>query len=145
MNQNHKRLSSKNTPLTSSKKKRDEIAHGLEINKKSNSQQHHPVVLVPFRHEEVSESTTSTSVITTTTSRTAATISATATAPTSRSTPPTPPSSQRKIEISLEDMRPYFYCPQGLAARILGVSVSTLKRRYYELGKLCTFIRSFMN
>ncbi|EFC42300.1 hypothetical protein NAEGRDRAFT_80436 [Naegleria gruberi] len=38
-----------------------------------------------------------------------------------------------KIEITHEMMKPYFYCPQTLAARLLGVSISTLKRRFYDL------------
>ncbi|KAF0974319.1 hypothetical protein FDP41_006929 [Naegleria fowleri] len=38
-----------------------------------------------------------------------------------------------RIEITREMMARYFYCPQTLAARLLGVSISTLKRRFYDL------------
>ncbi|KAG2379420.1 hypothetical protein C9374_006537 [Naegleria lovaniensis] len=38
-----------------------------------------------------------------------------------------------RIEITREMMTKYFYCPQTLAARLLGVSISTLKRRFYDL------------
>lgn len=41
----------------------------------------------------------------------------------------------QKIEITKEIMSQYFNMSQSLAAKLLGVSVSTLKRRYYELFK----------
>ncbi len=41
----------------------------------------------------------------------------------------------QKIEITKEVMSQYFNMSQSLAAKLLGVSVSTLKRRYYELFK----------
>ncbi|KAL9642977.1 hypothetical protein ABK040_010669 [Willaertia magna] len=40
-----------------------------------------------------------------------------------------------KINITKEEMSKYFNAPQVLAARLLNVSVSTLKRRYYEMFK----------
>ncbi|KAL9641457.1 hypothetical protein ABK040_013382 [Willaertia magna] len=40
-----------------------------------------------------------------------------------------------KINITRVEMSKYFNAPQTLAARLLGVSVSTLKRRYYEMYK----------
>lgn len=38
--------------------------------------------------------------------------------------------SPKKIHLSEEDMKRYFTCSQVLAARLLQVSLSTLKRRY---------------
>lgn len=50
----------------------------------------------------------------------------------------------RKIALSFEEMKPYLYCPQGLAARLLNVSLSTLKRRFYDSGKQYT-LRSLVH
>ncbi|KAL0484910.1 hypothetical protein AKO1_011786 [Acrasis kona] len=38
-----------------------------------------------------------------------------------------------RINLSRDKIKKYFKCPQGLAARFLGVSISTLKRRFYDL------------
>jgi len=52
----------------------------------------------------------------------------------SRAIDPSKPTSFRNtIQISRSDMQKYFNCPQRLAAQKLGVSVSTLKRRFYKL------------
>ena len=41
---------------------------------------------------------------------------------------------RNNIQISKPEMAKYFGCPQRLAAQKLGVSLSTLKRRFYQLG-----------
>ncbi len=41
----------------------------------------------------------------------------------------------RKIVVKEEAVAKYYSCSQILAARLLGVSVSTLKRRYYQLSQ----------
>ncbi len=41
--------------------------------------------------------------------------------------------SDKKIVIDLKEMKKYYYYPQPTAAKLLGVSLSTLKRRYYEV------------
>jgi len=52
----------------------------------------------------------------------------------SRAIDPSKPTSFRNtIQISRSDMEKYFNCPQRLAAQKLGVSMSTLKRRFYQL------------
>ncbi|KAL9653876.1 hypothetical protein ABK040_012936 [Willaertia magna] len=38
------------------------------------------------------------------------------------------------VGIDLDTMKPYFHLPQREAAKKLGISLSTLKRRYYELN-----------
>jgi DNA-binding transcriptional regulator YiaG len=40
----------------------------------------------------------------------------------------------KKYTITEEDIRKHFNCSQKRAASLLGVSVSTLKRRFYALG-----------
>jgi len=47
--------------------------------------------------------------------------------------PSKPTSFRNKIQITREEMSKYFHCPQRLAAQKLGVSLSTLKRRFYQL------------
>jgi len=52
----------------------------------------------------------------------------------SRAIDPSKPTSFRNtIQIPRSDMQKYFNCPQRLAAQKLGVSMSTLKRRFYQL------------
>ncbi len=59
----------------------------------------------------------------------------------STSTPPTPTSytilskttNPSVVQLGKKDLSRYFNSPQGLAARLLGVSLSQLKKRYYEL------------
>jgi hypothetical protein len=48
---------------------------------------------------------------------------------------PSPTKEYRKVELSETDIRRYFNCPQPVAALLLGVSLSSLKRRYYEIAK----------
>lgn len=48
--------------------------------------------------------------------------------------PSKPTSFCNKIQITRREMAKYFSYPQRLAAQKLGVSVSTLKRRFYQLG-----------
>ncbi|KAF0979180.1 hypothetical protein FDP41_001523 [Naegleria fowleri] len=43
-------------------------------------------------------------------------------------------SSHGRLHVSMEDMSKYFHASQMIAARMLGVSVSTLKRRYKEVS-----------
>lgn len=40
---------------------------------------------------------------------------------------------RNKIQITRTEMEKYFHYPQRLAAQKLGVSLSTLKRRFYQL------------
>ncbi|KAF0977372.1 hypothetical protein FDP41_003364 [Naegleria fowleri] len=49
-------------------------------------------------------------------------------------TSPILPSASCRLQVSLEEMSKYFHSPQSIAARMLGVSVSTLKRRYKEVS-----------
>ncbi|KAG2378841.1 hypothetical protein C9374_007989 [Naegleria lovaniensis] len=46
--------------------------------------------------------------------------------------PPHKKKGPKKREISRQDMEKYFHVSQTVAAKLLGVSVSTLKRRFYE-------------
>jgi len=48
-----------------------------------------------------------------------------------KSSPVSP--SEKKIMIDKKQMERYYYYPQPTAAKLLGVSLSTLKRRYYEI------------
>jgi len=41
----------------------------------------------------------------------------------------------RKVELTEEEIAKYYHCPQPVAALLLGVSLSSLKRRYYEIAK----------
>jgi len=48
--------------------------------------------------------------------------------------PSKPTSFRNRIQITKPEMAKYFDCPQRFAAQKLGVSLSTLKRRFYQLG-----------
>ncbi len=48
---------------------------------------------------------------------------------------PSPTKEYKKVELTEDEIRRYYKSPQPVAAVLLGVSLSSLKRRYYQLAR----------